>query len=100
MTPVEHFMCNLTMSVEALELARALGRGRAILASSAGVFGAHQTGPLPESLRPEGRGMYALAKRTADELVQASYELGCDVVAVRFGDLYGGDEIAGHRVHG
>ena len=90
--PLEHYRQNLAMSLEALELARTRGRGRTILASSAAVFGDHQQGRLGEDVRPEGGSTYGLAKRAGDDLVGGLHALGEDVLSVRFGDLYGGDE--------
>jgi UDP-glucose 4-epimerase len=94
MTPTAYLKANLDANFLMLEWAQVNKVKRFIFISSAGVF-AGQQGVLDESAPPLAKGLYALAKRTTEDLMETlNIKQSCDFVSVRLGNVYGEDEIS------
>ncbi len=83
---------SLELNFHMLSWAKANAIKRFIFISSAGVFAAHQNN-LDETALPQSKGLYAIAKRTTEDLIEtlASTEQ-LDFLSVRLGNVYGEDE--------
>jgi UDP-glucose 4-epimerase len=94
LTPIAFLKANLDANFLMLEWAQINKVKRFIFISSAGVF-AGQQGILDESALPLAKGLYALAKRTTEDLIKTlTVNATCDFVSVRLGNVYGEDEIS------
>lgn len=73
-----------------LETSRSLGVQRVVLASSAAVYGQNPAVPLAEGSTPDPLSPYA-ASKLIDEILARLYtdQLGLDVVALRYFNVYG-----------
>ena len=100
--PVASHLANATGTVEVLEAARRAGAQRdrpahVIVASSSSVYGANPTLPKHEGLAPRPVSPYAASKLAAESYAlawQASF--GLDVLVVRFFNVFGPLQPAGH----
>jgi UDP-glucose 4-epimerase len=83
---------SLELNFHMIAWARANAVKRFIFISSAGVF-APQQDNLDETALPQNKGLYALAKRTTEDLIEtlATNET-LDFLSVRLGNVYGEDE--------
>ncbi|CAN5905799.1 NAD(P)-dependent oxidoreductase [soil metagenome] len=94
-TPEAHYRVNVDSAVSMLAWAEVHKVKRFLFLSSAGVFSSEQTGRLTETTLPSPKGLYAVAKREIEELLQTLREDGRrDLITLRFGNLYGPDERA------
>ena len=88
--PQTCFDVNITGSSRLLDAARAAGVRRAVLASSAAVYGESDAYPLVEETLPQPLTPYAVSKRVKEmyaELFTNSF--GLEVVALRYFNVYG-----------
>ena len=88
--PQTCFDVNITGTSRLLDAARAAGVRRAVLASSAAVYGESAAQPLVEEALPSPLSPYAVSKRVKEmyaELFTSSF--GLDVVALRYFNVYG-----------
>lgn len=88
--PQACFDVNITGTSRLLDLARAAGVRRAVLASSAAVYGNADAFPLVEETLPQPLTPYAVSKRVKEmyaELFTGSF--GLEVVALRYFNVYG-----------
>jgi UDP-glucose 4-epimerase len=93
-TPTAYLKANLDANFLMLEWARVNKVKRFIFISSAGVFASHQQENLTEIAPPFAKGLYALAKRTTEDLIETlNAKEKCEFVSVRLGNVYGADEI-------
>lgn len=88
---------NTRIALAALDLARALGTGRVLLASSSAVYGP-QTGlaPLSETTLPAPRTDYGRAKLAMEQAAQnwrKSRPLGPAITCLRVGNVAGADQL-------
>jgi UDP-glucose 4-epimerase len=94
LTPTAYLKANLDANFLMLEWARVNKVKRFIFISSAGVF-AGQQGVLDESALPLAKGLYALAKRTTEDLMETlNAKENCKFISVRLGNIYGEAEIS------
>jgi UDP-glucose 4-epimerase len=88
--PQTCFDVNITGTSRLLDTARAAGVRRAVLASSAAVYGDAKEFPLVEETQPQPLTPYAVSKRVKEmyaELFTGSF--GLEVVALRYFNVYG-----------
>ena len=88
--PQTCFDVNITGTSRLLDIARAAGVRRAVLASSAAVYGNADAFPLVEETLPQPLTPYAVSKRVKEmyaELFTSSF--GLEVVALRYFNVYG-----------
>ncbi len=88
--PQTCFDVNITGTSRLLDKARAAGVRRAVLASSAAVYGNADAFPLVEETLPQPLTPYAVSKRVKEmyaELFTSSF--GLEVVALRYFNVYG-----------
>ena len=88
--PQTCFDVNITGTSRLLDAARAAGVRRAVLASSAAVYGESDALPLVEETLPQPLSPYAVSKRVKEmyaELFTGSF--GLEVVALRYFNVYG-----------
>jgi UDP-glucose 4-epimerase len=88
--PQTCFDVNITGTSRLLDTARAAGVRRAVLASSAAVYGNADAFPLVEETLPQPLTPYAVSKRVKEmyaELFTGSF--GLEVVALRYFNVYG-----------
>ena len=88
--PQTCFDVNITGTSRLLDMARAAGVRRAVLASSAAVYGNADAFPLVEETIPQPLTPYAVSKRVKEmyaELFTGSF--GLEVVALRYFNVYG-----------
>lgn len=88
--PQTCFDVNITGTSRLLDAARAAGVRRAVLASSAAIYGESQAFPLVEETLPQPLSPYAVSKRVKEmyaELFTSSF--GLEVVALRYFNVYG-----------
>jgi UDP-glucose 4-epimerase len=88
--PQTCFDVNITGTSRLLDTARAAGVRRAVLASSAAVYGNADAFPLVEEILPQPLTPYAVSKRVKEmyaELFTSSF--GLEVVALRYFNVYG-----------
>lgn len=84
------FDVNITGTSRLLDIARAAGVRRVILASSAAIYGESDAIPLVEETLPQPLSPYAVSKRVKEmyaELFTGSF--GLEVVALRYFNVYG-----------
>lgn len=92
MTSETYLKTNLDANFHMISWARKQHVKRFLFISSAGVFSAQQEGPLSEQSLALSKGLYALAKRCTEDLLEKIDELEC--ISVRLGNVYGEDEQA------
>ena len=88
--PQECFDVNLTGTSQLFDAARRAGVRRAVIASSAAVYGESEALPLVEETPLQPKSPYAVSKRVTEmyaELFTNSF--GFDVVALRYFNVYG-----------
>jgi UDP-glucose 4-epimerase len=88
--PQTCFDVNITGTSRLLDAARAAGVRRAVVASSAAVYGESDAFPLVEETLPQPLSPYAVSKRVKEmyaELFTGSF--GLEVVALRYFNVYG-----------
>jgi UDP-glucose 4-epimerase len=88
--PQTCFDVNITGTSKLLDTARAAGVRRAVLASSAAIYGDSDAFPLVEETLPRPLSPYAVSKRVKEmyaELFTGSF--GLEVVALRYFNVYG-----------
>jgi UDP-glucose 4-epimerase len=88
--PQTCFDVNITGTSRLLDMARAAGVRRVVLASSAAVYGESEAFPLVEETLPQPLTPYAVSKRVKEmyaELFTGSF--GLEVVALRYFNVYG-----------
>lgn len=88
--PQTCFDVNITGTSRLLDAARAAGVRRAVVASSAAVYGESDALPLVEETLPQPLSPYAVSKRVKEmyaELFTGSF--GLEVVALRYFNVYG-----------
>jgi UDP-glucose 4-epimerase len=88
--PTVAHAANLSGVVSVLDAARRGGAGRVVFASSAAVYGDHETLPLSEDLSPRPIMPYALQKYAGEEYCRIFAHLyGLKTVSLRFFNVYG-----------
>ncbi|MGZ9810853.1 NAD-dependent epimerase/dehydratase family protein [Pseudoroseicyclus sp. H15] len=91
-TAAAHLAANMSLTIRALEEARAGGARAFLFLSSTGVFaradGVGQS-RLTEDVAPTGQGPYAAAKRAGEEITFAAAETGFATLSVRLGNIFG-----------
>ena len=93
MTPSAHYRANVEGAVATLTWAKAHNAKRFLFLSSAGVFSSDRKGPLTETTPPSPKGVYAVAKRAIEELLETlRVDEGRDLITLRLGNLYGPGE--------
>lgn len=93
LTPESYLGTSLATNFHMLNWSRVNHVKRFIFVSSAGVFSGSQQAILDETAIPSSKGLYALAKRTTEDLVTNLTEAGHgDFITVRLGNVYGEDE--------
>jgi len=88
--PLTCFDVNITGTSRLFDTARAAGVRRAVVASSAAVYGESDAFPLVEETLPQPLSPYAVSKRVKEmyaELFTSSF--GLEVVALRYFNVYG-----------
>jgi UDP-glucose 4-epimerase len=88
--PQTCFDVNITGTSRLFDAARAAGVRRAVIASSAAIYGESEALPLIEETPPQPLSPYAVSKRVDEmyaELFTSSF--GFDVVALRYFNVYG-----------
>ena len=87
--PVRSHAVNVDGTLAVLEAARETG-ARAVVTSSAAIYGAPETVPIPETAPPDPRSPYGLEKYAADRYARLYAELyGADTVVLRPFNVYG-----------
>lgn len=95
--PLASHHANVSGTVEVLEAARRAGDLHVVLASSSSVYGANPVLPKTEDLRPEPLSPYAVSKLASEAYALAyHHSFGLDVLALRFFNVYGPLQRAGH----
>jgi UDP-glucose 4-epimerase len=100
--PMASHLVNATGTVEVLEAVRRAGEQRGqlahvIVASSSSVYGANPTLPKHEDLAPRPVSPYAASKLATESYALAwAASFGLDVLAVRFFNVFGPLQPAGH----
>ncbi len=95
--PVASHVANVTGTLEVLEAARRAGHPHVIAASSSSVYGANPTLPKHEDLKPSPLSPYAAMKLAAETYTLAwGRSYGMDVLALRFFNVFGPLQPAGH----
>lgn len=100
--PMASHLVNATGTVEVLEAVRRAGVDRdrpaqVIVASSSSVYGANPTLPKSEDLAPRPVSPYAASKLATESYALAwAASFGMDVLAVRFFNVFGPLQAAGH----
>ncbi|MFQ5406955.1 MAG: NAD-dependent epimerase/dehydratase family protein [Anaerolineales bacterium] len=88
--PREYNAVNVGGTVSVMEAMRDAGVRRVVLASSGAVYGAQDTQPLHEGLRPNPDSPYAVSKLSAEYYVRTIGSLwGIETVALRIFNAYG-----------
>jgi nucleoside-diphosphate-sugar epimerase len=89
--PLQFLENNLLGTARVLELCRALGVKRLVVASSSSVYGAQKSGPFPESANTHlPLSPYAASKKAAEELCYVYHHLyGFHISLLRFFTVYG-----------
>jgi UDP-glucose 4-epimerase len=95
--PIASHMANASGTLEVLEGARRHDVGHVIVASSSSVYGSNPQLPKREDLVPMPMSPYAVSK-LATEWYSLAYQtcFGIDVLALRFFNVYGPHQRAGH----
>jgi len=100
--PMASHLVNATGTVEVLEAVRRAGDGRdrpaqVVVASSSSVYGANPTLPKHEDLAARPVSPYAASKLATESYALAwGHSFGIDVLAVRFFNVFGPLQPAGH----
>ncbi len=92
MTLEAYLKRNLDSNFHMISWARKQEVKQFLFISSAGVFSPQQAGPLTEQSFALSKGLYAVAKRCTEDLLEKIDDLNC--VSVRLGNVYGEDEQA------
>jgi len=88
--PQECFDVNLTGTSLLFDAARKAGVRRAVIASSAAVYGESEAMPLVEEMPLQQKSPYAVSKRVNEMYAELfTNELGFEVVALRYFNVYG-----------
>lgn len=97
MTPETYLKVSLNINFHMLNWSRNNGVKRFIFISSAGVFSSTQQGRLDENAAPLSKGLYALSKRSTEDLMtHLNVEGAYDFISVRLGNVYGEAEYSKH----
>ncbi|MDQ3629434.1 MAG: NAD-dependent epimerase/dehydratase family protein [Actinomycetota bacterium] len=95
--PVTSHHANATGTLEVLEAARRHGQPHVVLASSSSVYGANPELPKHEGLRTAPMSPYAVSKLATEQYAIAyTHCYGMDVLALRFFNVFGPLQPAGH----
>jgi UDP-glucose 4-epimerase len=95
--PRETHAVNATGTMEVLEAARRAGIGHVIVASSSSVYGASRQLPKSEDLPARPLSPYAASKLAAESYALAhAHSFGIGVLALRFFNVFGPLQTAGH----
>lgn len=93
-TPEDNLRANIDPLLAITEWGQRNGVGRSILISSGAVFSNSPAQALTEDMPTSPVGMYAIAKQLMEVLASTlRSQYGRDVVAVRFGNVYGPSEL-------
>lgn len=94
-TPEANLRANLDPALALLEWAAAHGARRTVFLSSSAVYRETAPGPVPETQVPAPLGLYAVAKRAVEQLIETLRAIyGRDAIAVRLSNIYGPGEVA------
>jgi len=91
--PTTTMRVNVDGTDTVLRVAARLGVQRVIAASSAAVYGSNPNMPLEETATLQPLSPYAESKRLNEQAVNAYRDSGMDAIAVRFFNVYGGDQV-------
>ena len=95
--PMRSHLANATGTVEVLEAARRNSVTHLVVASSSSVYGANPILPKNEDLATRPMSPYAASKLATEAYALAySYSYGLDVLALRFFNVFGPLQAAGH----
>ena len=95
--PIASHEANATGTLRVLEAARQHGVRHVVVASSSSVYGANPVLPKHEGLVPQPRSPYAVSKLAAESYALAyRHSFGLDVLALRFFNVFGPLQAAGH----
>lgn len=95
--PVASHAANASGTVSVLEAARDAGKPHVIVASSSSVYGADPPLPTHEDLAVAPRSPYAVSKLASEAYAQAyAHSFGMDTLALRFFNVFGPRQPAGH----
>jgi UDP-glucose 4-epimerase len=95
--PVASHEANATGTLRVLEAARHHGVRHVVVASSSSVYGANPALPKHEGLVPQPRSPYAVSKLATESYAIAySHSFGMGVLALRFFNVFGPLQTAGH----
>jgi UDP-glucose 4-epimerase len=95
--PVATNHCNVTGTLEVLEAVRRHGSAYLVVASSSSVYGSNPVLPKREDLVPMPTNPYAVSKLATESYALAYAQcFGVDVLALRFFNVYGPLQAAGH----
>jgi UDP-glucose 4-epimerase len=95
--PLRSHLINATGTVEVLEAVRRAGGPYVVVASSSSVYGANQTLPKHEGLAQAPMSPYAASKLATEAYALAfAHSFGLDVLALRFFNVFGPLQAAGH----
>lgn len=95
--PMTSHAANVTGTLEVLQAVRRAGGPQLILASSSSVYGRNPSLPKSEDLRTEPLSPYAVSKLAAESYALAfAHCYGLDVLALRFFNVFGPLQPAGH----
>lgn len=95
--PVATHHANATGTLAVLEAARRVGQPHVLVASSSSVYGANPTLPKSEDLRTEPLSPYAASKQVTESYALAyAHCFALDVLALRFFNVFGPLQTAGH----
>jgi UDP-glucuronate 4-epimerase len=89
--PWVYFETNMTGTLNLLEMCRAFGVGKLVLASTSSLYGAHNPRPFREDANTDGPlSPYAASKKAAEALCYTYHYLhGLDVTVLRYFTVYG-----------
>lgn len=95
--PLASHQANATGTMNVLEAARREGVDHVVVASSSSVYGANPTSPKSEDLKPSPLSPYAASKLATEAYALAyAYSFGMKVLALRFFNVFGPLQAAGH----
>ncbi|MDP1795159.1 MAG: NAD-dependent epimerase/dehydratase family protein, partial [Acidimicrobiales bacterium] len=95
--PLASHHANATGTLHVLEAARSAGVGHVVVASSSSVYGSNPTLPKAETLKASPQSPYG-ASKLATETYALAYgaSFGLDILALRFFNVFGPLQTAGH----